>query len=180
VYVADAGNHNVRKITPAGTVTTLAGAAGLPGSADGSGPAARFDTPYGLAVDPTGVVYLADQGNCTIRSLSPSGVVSTLAGRAGQAGSCDGDGAAARFFNPQSVAVDAAGDVYVADTFNSSIRRISRARSVTTVTGVAASIAIFESSPPAGLSRPTGLALWGKTLYVCDLTGNVVLSTTLT
>jgi len=122
VYVADTGNHTIRKITPAGVVTTLAGLAGSSGSADGTGGAARFSGPSGVAVDSTGNVYVADSGNCTIRKVTPAGVVTTLAGLAGGLGSADGTGSAARFYQPIGVAVDGAGNVYVADTSNNTIR----------------------------------------------------------
>ena len=117
VYVADTDNYTIRKITPGGVVTTtLAGLAGQLGSADGTGSAARFNYPIGVAVDSAGNVYVADTGNYTIRKITPAGVVTTLAGSAGQIGSADGTGSAARFFFPYGVAVDSAGNVYVADT----------------------------------------------------------------
>ena len=124
VYVADASNQTIRKITPAGAVSTLAGTAGSSGSADGTGVAARFNLPSGVAVDAAGAVYVADRSNHTIRKITPAGVVSTLAGTAGSVGSADGTGAAARFRTPDGVAVDAAGAVYVADTYNHTIRVI--------------------------------------------------------
>ena len=96
-------------------VTTLAGLAGNPGSADGTGSAARFYFPSGVAVDGAGNVYVADAGNHTIRKVTPAGVVTTLAGLAGSHGSADGTGSAARFYYPTGVAVDGAGNVYVAD-----------------------------------------------------------------
>ena len=114
VYVADTDNDEIRKITPSGVVTTLAGSAGQAGSSDGTGSAARFDRPKGVAVDSAGNVYVADTGNDEIRKITPSGVVTTLAGSAGP-GSSDGTGSAARFYDPYGVAVDSAGNVYVAD-----------------------------------------------------------------
>ena len=100
VYVADQLNHTIRKITADGVVTTLAGAAGMPGSVDGVGAAARFAGPDGMAVDGAGNVYVADQANYTIRKVTAGGVVTTLAGTAGTAGSTDGTGSAARFCRP--------------------------------------------------------------------------------
>src|SRR6266852_3937063 len=100
VYVADIFNNTIRKITPAGVVTTLAGLAGSGGSADGTGSAARFYLPYGVATDSSGNVYVADTSNNTIRKITPAGVVTTLAGLAGVTGSADGTGSAARCYNP--------------------------------------------------------------------------------
>src|SRR5437667_439586 len=96
--------------------TNFAGVRGGPGSADGTGSAGRFDVPVGVAVDTAGNVYVADSANSTIRKITPAGAVTTLAGSAGQIGSADGTGSVARFFRPFGVAVDSAGDVYVADT----------------------------------------------------------------
>jgi hypothetical protein len=137
VYVADHNNHTVRKVTASGTVTTLAGAAGIPGSADGVGAAARFNGLTGVAVDVNGTVYVADAGSSTIRKISAGGVVTTFAGLAGVAGSSDGVGSAARFNAPQGIAVDGAGVVYVADTNNSTIRKITTDGTVTTLSGAA-------------------------------------------
>ena len=114
VYVSDDYNHTIRKVTAGGVVTTLAGLAGSSGSADGAGSGARFYYPYGVAVDSGGNVYVADNENHTIRKVTAGGVVTTLAGLAGSYGSADGTGSAARFIEPRGVAVDGAGNVYVA------------------------------------------------------------------
>jgi len=95
--------------------TTLAGSAGNAGSTNASGSAARFSSPYGVAVDGSGNVYVADNANHIIRKITPAGVVTTLAGLAGNSGSADGTGSAARFNFPFGVAVDGSGNVYVAD-----------------------------------------------------------------
>ena len=137
LYIGDADNATIRKITPAGVVTTFAGKAGETGSADGTGSNARFNGPRGVAVNAAGDVYVADTFNNTIRKITPAGVVSTLAGLAGQTGSADGTGSAAQFNRPRGVAVDAASNVFVADTTNDTIRRISPAGVVTTVAGSA-------------------------------------------
>src|SRR5207245_4199618 len=118
VYVADYYNSTIRKITPAGVVTTLAGLAGNPGSGDGTGSVAQFFYPVGVATDSSGNVYVADSLNHTIRKITPAGVVTTLAGLAGSFGSADGTGSAARFYYPQGVATDSSGNVYVADSSN--------------------------------------------------------------
>ena len=139
VYVADSANNTIRKVTPAGVVTTLAGLAGSCGSADGTGSAARFYCPAGVAVDSAGNVYVADMHNNTIRKVTPAGVVTTLAGLAGSPGSADGTGSAARFNDPYGVAVDSAGNVYVADTGNNTIRKVTPGGVVTTLAGLAGS-----------------------------------------
>ena len=95
-------------------VTTLAGIARVPGSADGPGPAAKFSGPFGVAVDGAGNIFVADVGNNTIRKITSGGEVTTLAGTAGVVGSADGTGAAAQFNYPEGVAVDSAGNVIVA------------------------------------------------------------------
>ena len=135
VYVADSGNSTIRKITSAGVVTTFAGTAGQHGSADGISAAARFQYPAGIAVDLNGNAYVSDTYNHTIRKITAGGVVTTLAGTAGQIGSADGTSAAARFKFPSGIATDSGGSVYVADWGNSSIRKITAAGVVTTIAG---------------------------------------------
>lgn len=136
-YVADAGNHTLRRIAVDGVVSTLAGSPGDAGFSDGSGSAARFNRPGGVAVDTHGRIYVADTGNNLIRTVSPEGVVQTLAGVAGVAGSEDGDGASARFNGPTALAVSRTGTlVYVADTGNSTIRTIDANGEVSTYAGV--------------------------------------------
>jgi DNA-binding beta-propeller fold protein YncE len=113
IFVADYGNHTVRLIKPSGVVSTLAGVAGQAGSADGPGAEARFKSPGGIAVDCAGRVYVSDWGNHTLRRISATGHVTTVAGAAGQEGNVDGWRAAARF-HPSGLAVSANGSLYMA------------------------------------------------------------------
>src|SRR5207245_322595 len=114
VYVADIYNSTIRKITPAGVVTTLAGLAGSQGSADGTGSAARFNYHRGVATDSSGNVYVADTFNLSFRKITPARVVTTLPARRSSDLSADGTGSAARFYFPYGVATDSSGNVYVA------------------------------------------------------------------
>jgi sugar lactone lactonase YvrE len=133
VYVADEGSANIRKITPQGVVTTLAGVAAMPGYTDGAGAVARFGSPRGLTVDAAGNVFVADTENNVVRKITPDGTVSTVAGNAGKTGDTDGTGTAALFSGPRGITVDAAGNVFVADSDNNSIRMVTPAGVVTTV-----------------------------------------------
>ena len=135
VYVADRDNHLIRKITPAGEVTTLAGTAGVSGATNGNGTAASFFGPYGVAVDKFGNVYVAENGNHLIRKIDSYGEVTTLAGTAGVAGSTNANGTAASFKSPRAVAVDTFGNVYVADYRNQLVRKIDSYGEVTTLAG---------------------------------------------
>jgi hypothetical protein len=138
VYVADRSNDTIRKITPTATVSTLAGLAGVSGSSDGTGSGSRFNQPGGVAVDGAGNIYVADKSNNTIRKVTPSGVVTTIAGLAGSTGTNDGIGSAARFYQPRGIAVDAATNLYVGDMMNNTIRKITSGGVVTTLAGLAA------------------------------------------
>ncbi len=136
LVVADAMNNTVRRITSAGAVTTQAGSPGSAGSADGAGSAARFNHPTGVAIDAAGNVFVADSGNNTVRRIAPNGTVTTFAGLAGVSGSEDGTGSGALFNQPRAVTIDGGGVLYVADTGNSTIRRVSPAGVVTTLAGL--------------------------------------------
>ncbi len=169
LYVADQGNSTIRKITPAGVVTTIAGAAGAFGSADGSASAARFNAPAAVAVDSAGNLYVADTGNQTIRKITSAGVVTTLAGTAGIAGSTDGTGGAARFYMPYALTV-AGTTLYVADTFNSTIRKVTSGGVVTTFAGAAGGFGnVNGTGSAARFNNPYGVAATSTgTIYVAD------------
>lgn len=129
IYVADFGNDAIRKVTPVGTnwvVTTIAGLGTVSGSADGTNNKARFLMPQGIAIDSAGTLYVTDGGNNTIRKIKPIGtnwVVTTLAGTAGVAGGANGTGPSAQFYSPQGIAVDRSMNLFVADSYNYTIRR---------------------------------------------------------
>ena len=135
LYVADTGNHAIRKVTPEGVVTTLAGT-GAPGWRDGPGAQAQFDGPMGLAIDQAGRVIVAAAYNDRIRAIAPDGQVTTLAGGA-LPGDADGPGAQARFDTPCAVLVEPRGRIVVADTRNDALRVIDAAGNVTTIARVA-------------------------------------------
>jgi hypothetical protein len=137
LYVAEFASDLIRKITPEGEVSTLAGSAGNPGSTDGTGDNAHFRNPWSVAVDSTGDVYVADKSNFAIRQITPTGRVSTFAGFPGIPGSADGPGSYARFSDPHGVAVDSAGNICVADTGNNTIRKINSFGMVITLAGKA-------------------------------------------
>jgi autotransporter-associated beta strand protein len=176
VYVADAGNHVIRKVTPSGTVSTLAGRAGVAGAANGAAALATFDTPAGVAADGAGNLYIADTLNHAIRKISAGGVVSTLAGLAGVSGTADG--ATARFNGPQGVAVDAArGLVYVADTENHTVRKIILSSgAVSTLAGLAGEPGFADGAGAvARFNAPMGVAVDGAgVLYIADTENHTV------
>ena len=176
VYVADTYNHTIRKVTPGGVVTTLAGSAGVVGSADGTGSAARFNQPGGVAVDSSGNVYVADFYNHTIRKVTPSGVVTTLAGTAGVEGSADGTGSEARFYYPNGVAVDSSGNVYVADYINQTIRKVTPEGVVTTLAGSAGfSGSADGTGSEARFTFPLGVAVDSSgNVYVADFYNHTI------
>lgn len=136
LYIADRNNHTIRKITPSGSVSTLAGAAGNAGNTDGLGALARFDLPTGIAVDGAGNIYVTDSGSHTIRKITPLGLVTTLAGMPGNNGSTDGLRNNALFNTPTGIELDSSGNAYVADTLNNTIRKVSPEGLVTTLAGM--------------------------------------------
>jgi sugar lactone lactonase YvrE len=171
LYIADSGNSTIRKIFTNGTVTTLAGTAGRYGSNDGTTTNAQFYYPSGVAVDGAGNVFVADQSNETIRKITPAGVVTTIAGNVGQSGSADGPNTNATFNYPASLAVDGAGNIYVADSFNSTIRKITSAGAVTTLAGNASTTGNSDGTgQTAQFNYPEGLTVDGA--------GNVLVADT--
>ncbi|MFL6676527.1 MAG: NHL repeat-containing protein [Massilia sp.] len=159
LYVTDTLNHTVRRIDTDGRVSTVAGAAGACGSSDGRGAAARFCQPQDITLDGAGNLYVADTANSTIRKITPAGDVTTIGGRANECASADGNADTSRFCGPNGITVDMTGDVYVADTGNATIRRISPRGTVSTIAGVPGRNGIVLGPLPGGLSGPLGLAL---------------------
>lgn len=177
VYIADTSNHTIRKMTPAGFVSTLAGKAGEAGSRDGNGVEARFQGPRGIAVDASGNVYVADTGNYLLRRIAPDGRVSTVAGNAGTCcNPVDGQGDQARFGWPSGLAVDAQGNVYVADEISHAIRRVTPQGQVSTIAGALNSPGHNDDQHPyARLNSPRSLALDANgNLYVADYSNGVI------
>jgi sugar lactone lactonase YvrE len=172
IYVADSANSTIRKITPQGAVTTIAGTPGASGSTDGAGAAARFNSPSNIAVGGDGNIYVADTGNHTIRKITPAGVVTTLAGTVGVRGNADGPGAASQFNLPWGVAADAAGNVYVADTYNYLVRKITPQGMVSTLAGSGAQGGANGSGANAAFHGPRGMTIDAAgNLYITDWFG---------
>lgn len=166
LYVVELNNHDVRKITPEGVVSTFAGT-GVSGDTDGPGTVAQFNNPTGVAIDPNGNVYIADQGQHKIRKITPSGVVSTFAGST--VGYQDGNGAAAKFSGPYSVACDAQSNVYVADRNNLRIRKITPSGEVSTIAGSGTMGLVEGNGTAASFKSPNGIAIDGRgNIFVAD------------
>jgi sugar lactone lactonase YvrE len=188
IYVADSNNNTIRKITPAGVVTTLAGSAGAPtrnsaGSSDGLGKNARFNGPIGLGFDAAGNLYVADRGNNSVRKITTAGVVSTVVGASGTAGSADGIGNGARLRQPYSVAADSTGNVYIADTKNHVIRKAAAVTSPPTITiqaqptirivnsGQSATFSVSASANPAASYQWQRTQISGSTTVTTSISG---------
>lgn len=143
LYAVD--NSAIRKITPSGVVTTLAGASGEAGDADGPGATARFNRPWGIAADAAGNLYVADTDNYLVRKITPAGTVSTHAGTRGMRGTANGTATTATFLGPMGIAIDSSGNLYLSDWFgppasnipegSTFIRRIAADGGVTTMAG---------------------------------------------
>ena len=171
VIVSDASNATIRSITGSGTVTTLAGSSTIRGNADGAGSTATFSAPMGISHDGTGVLYVADAMNDTIRKIAANGTVSTFAGSAGITGFADGTGTSARFNFPSGIAVDGNGNIFVADTTNNLIRKITSGGAVTSLAGVQGVGGFDDGTGSSALfHQPEGLAV--------DVAGNLYLADT--
>ena len=176
IYVGDYNNNIIRKITPAGVVTTYAGIASTHGAADGPASTATFTLPEGVAIDKNGNIYVADSFNNLIRKISPQGAVSTIAGVYGMRGSADGTVLTATFNSPTDVAVDDAGNVYVADNLNNVIRKISSGGIVSTLAGIAG-VSGSKDGPGASatFNSPLGIAIDNTgNFYVADALNNKI------
>lgn len=167
VYFVHPARPIVCKFTPQGSFVLVAGEPGETGSADGPARDARFKAPTHLVFDAAGNLYVSDAANHTVRRISPQGVVSTVAGLAGQAGSADGVGAAARFSTPGDLAVAPDGSVYVADIGNRAVRRLAPDGAVST---------FIRAEGAATMAEPTALAIGpgGRLLYIADGPENVL------
>jgi len=168
LYVADQGNHCIRKITPNGEVSTLAG--GMAGFADGERLNAQFSTPLGIAIDVADNLYVADWGNYRIRKVTPGGEVSTLVDDWEDGGSfADSDASVARFHQPSGIAMDRAGNLYVTDTRNHRIRKVTQKGEISTLAGGKEGFADGEGHN-AQFRYPEGIAIdTAGNLYVADI-----------
>ncbi len=174
VYVADYGNNEIRKITPSGVVSTLAGKAGVAGNADGLDTAARFNLPESLTVDGNGNVFVADNGNNEVRKVTPAGQVSTVAGN-GSPGKINGNGSGASFNSPFGIAIDGAGNLYVADSGNNLIREISQAGQVSTFAGSGVKGSSDAGAAQATFNTPAGIVVdVAGNVYVSDENNNII------
>lgn len=169
LYVTDCMNNLIRKITPTGTVSTLAGS-GAKGSTNGAGIAASFYLPSGIIVDPAGTVYVADSGNNIIRAITPGGVVSTFAGT-GTQGFQNGSRTTASFDDPGGIAEDSLGNLYISDYENEVIRKITSGGTVSTFAGGGGG----SSDQGAGFinGKGTAAAFWGPCFIAIDSSGNL-------
>jgi sugar lactone lactonase YvrE len=175
LFVADSGNHTIRKITPGGDVTTFAGVAGQPGTANGTGGAAQFASPSGMTIDANDNLYVADAANDTIRKITPAAVVSTVAGSPRQSGSTDGAGSDARFTGPQDIAIDSAGNLFVADSGNHTIRKITPAGVVTTFGSAGNAGNLDAAGSLARFQFPQALTVdRSDNVLVCDTANYVI------
>ncbi len=175
LYIADAANHRVRKITPAGVISTVAGN-GHPGFSGDNGPAtaAQLNQPYDVALDAAGNLYIADYGNQRVRAIGTSGNITTVAGNGSSGTTADGGPAtAALLTGPRNVATDAAGNLYISDFDGHRVRKVAPGGTISTVAGTGLAGFSGDGGPAtaAQLAFPAGLALDGaNNLYIVDST----------
>ncbi|HZZ17991.1 MAG TPA: protease pro-enzyme activation domain-containing protein [Opitutaceae bacterium] len=175
LYVSDATNYTIRKVSPGGTVTTIAGVPGKSGATDGPAASALFAGPGGVALDSSGNIFVADSVNYTIREISTSGVVTTIAGLAGTSGHVDGTGTQAQFKDPENIAIDSSNNIYVADGSGNVIRKVTEAGVVTTIAGSGASGSADGTGISASFNDLTGIAVDSSgNVYVADNGNNEV------
>ena len=165
VFVADMGNNLIRKITPAGIVSTFAGN-GNAGYGNGTGTAAFFNAPSGLTFDAAGNLFIADSGNSLIRMITTEGVVTTVVGSRGT-GYVNGTGTAATLNKPSSLAFDAAGILYITEPLNNAVRKITKDYVVTTFAGGTDTAAL-------NLGKPQGISISNGNMYIADGNGRLL------
>lgn len=171
VYVADVVNNRIRKITPEGVVSTLAGD-GAPGFADGPGSSAEFHAPVRVTIGPQGNIFVADVHNNRIRKITPEGIVTTLAGD-GTSGFADGPGSSAKFNNPEGIIADTKGNIYISDAYNNRIRKITPGGVVTTLAGNGTGGFADGSGSSAEFNFPAGGTIDPQgNIYVADFYNN--------
>jgi NHL repeat len=184
VFIADSGNHTIRRIgfrmsfefcAQPYYVTTFAGAAGQAGTADGKDASARFNSPRGIASAPDGSVYVADTGNHTIRRIAADGTVTTVAGHAGVAGFADGVAADALLNMPSGIDVNALGEVFIADTGNYVIRKLTLDGRLITIAGTPGAAGFRDGAARnAQFSGVVGLRFYENALYLADTANNAI------
>ncbi len=171
VFVVDEGNNRIRKISPAGSVTTVAGT-GVQGFLDGAVTDAQFNFPFGITLDASGNIYISDLGNLRIRKISTAGSVSTLAG-SGRTGYKDGDAGTAEFGSTMGLSVDSSGNVFVADGNNFVIRKITPSGTVSTLAGDGKEGGNEAPAPSAEFNNPSDILVGPNDIfYVTDYLNN--------
>jgi sugar lactone lactonase YvrE len=175
LYVSDTHNNLIRKIDPTGVVTTVAGKRRSSATEIDTSDVVRLDNPAGIAVDNSGDVYIADWGNDLIRKINVSGEITDVAGSKGDPGSKNGVGSSASFYLPWGLVLDSMNNVYVADSYNNMIRKISTDGTVTTVAGKKETGSTDGKDTSASFSHPAGLAIDKKgILYIADMGNNKI------